>query len=57
VGVQYATFLTKFDAHADDGKLAKAKCVGLASDIILEVFGGGGVDERRTGRGRGEVMG
>jgi hypothetical protein len=37
--VQYAAFLAKFDAQADDGKLAKAECVGLAADCILEFSG------------------
>ncbi len=34
---QYAAFLAKFDAQAEDGKLDKAKCVVLATDSILEV--------------------
>mmetsp|Transcript_34654 Transcript_34654/g.72669 ORF Transcript_34654/g.72669 Transcript_34654/m.72669 type:complete len:769 (-) Transcript_34654:316-2622(-) len=38
VAAQYAAFLAKFDAQAEDGRLAKAKCVGLATEGILEIF-------------------
>jgi hypothetical protein len=37
VAVQYAAFLAKFDAQAEDGKLNNAKCVGFATESILEV--------------------
>ncbi len=37
VAAQYAAFLAKFDAQAEDGKLDNAKCVGFATESILEV--------------------
>ena len=39
VAAQYAAFLAKFDAKAEDGKLDKAKGVVLATESILEVRG------------------
>ncbi len=37
VAAQYAAFLAKFDAQAEDGRLDKAKCVALATECILKV--------------------
>jgi hypothetical protein len=40
VAAQYAAFLAKFDAKAEDGKLDKAKAVVFATESIFEVKGG-----------------
>ena len=37
VAAQYAAFFAKFDAQAEDGKLDNAKCVGFATESLLEV--------------------
>ena len=47
---QYAAFLARFDAQAVDGKLDKAKCVILATERILEVNCGGGVEDEEAPR-------
>ncbi len=49
VASQYASFLAKFDAQADGGgKLAKAQCVGIAAECILEVSASRGMLSRNS---------